>query len=85
VLDSRRVLVAGTPQEIVDAVPGSVAETATRPATDLSWRRGRRWRVWMPPGSAVSDSCPVDPDLTDAVVIAALGRYTADSGQGAAA
>ena len=53
VLDSGRELAAGTPEEIVAALPGSVLASAERPDEVVSrraWRRGVGWRIWCPPG-----------------------------------
>jgi ABC-2 type transport system ATP-binding protein len=83
VLDEGRELSCGTPDEIVAAVPGTVAETVVRPASrDLAvWRRARAWRVWLPPGATLHEAAPqavpVAPDLTDAVIVASLAREAA--------
>ena len=53
VLDAGTALAAGTPEEIVAAMPGSLRAVAARPAGEAaarSWRRAGRWRVWDPPG-----------------------------------
>jgi hypothetical protein len=52
-LDGGRELAAGTPAQIVAAVPGSLRAAAARPGGEdgrRAWRRGGRWRVWDPPG-----------------------------------
>jgi ABC-2 type transport system ATP-binding protein len=91
-LDGGRVLAAGTPEQIVAAVPGSLRTAATRPDGEdgtRAWRRGGRWRVWDPPsedspagsaGSAGSAGEAISPDLQDAVTIAALARELAMAG-----
>ena len=82
-LDGGRELAAGTPEEIVAAVPGSLRTAAARPdgaAARRAWRRGGRWRVWDPPGEAGPAGAAgpaggaIRPDLQDAVTIAALAR-----------
>ena len=81
VLDSGRQLAAGTPEQIIAAVPGTVVKATARPvgaAGSLAWRRGASWRVWCPPGSEL-DGRPVPADLQDAVTIAALARELAGS------
>ncbi len=81
VLDSGRQLAAGTPEQIIAAVPGTVVTAAARPvgaAGSRAWRRGASWRVWCPPGSQL-DGQPVPADLQDAVTIAALARELAGS------
>jgi ABC-2 type transport system ATP-binding protein len=90
VLDSGRTLAAGTPAEIVAAIPGTIAVTSERPAAGderrRSWRRAGAWRVWQPPAAPGPPAPghhepvtperrePVTPDLQDAVCVAALRR-----------
>ena len=45
-----RVLAAGSPESIVEAVPGCVEDTAEPDDPDRAWRRGPRWRQWRPDG-----------------------------------
>jgi len=74
VLDAGRSLAAGTPDQIVAAMPGSVRVTSGRPegsAGAMAWRRGAHWRVWCPPGTSYPGAA-VNPDLQDAVTVAAL-------------
>ena len=114
VLDAGRTLAAGSPADIVAAMPGTVRELAgdPRPAARRSWRRNGRWRVWLPPsGSAAgpafarsdgtlhssgarkpgepgasghrsstkSEERALQPDLQDAVTVAALARELSSS------
>ncbi len=86
VLDSGRQLAAGTPEQIVAAVPGTVVKAAARPggaAGSRAWRRGASWRVWCPPDRCSAETAlagqPVPADLQDAVTIAALARELAGS------
>src|SRR5262249_27857329 len=88
VLDAGRQIAAGTPEQIVAAMPGTVVEATVRPAgpeSDRSWRHGARWRTWCPPPPAdhgprgridgQADAAElVTPDLQDAVTVAALAR-----------
>jgi ABC-2 type transport system ATP-binding protein len=71
-----RVLAAGSPQSIVDGVPGSVEDTAEPDDPDRAWRRGRRWRQWRPDGARRSGA-PVT--LEDAAII---GELVAELGSG---
>ena len=74
VLDSGRTLAAGTPEQIVAAMPGSLSSVPQLPAgqaAQRSWRRGTSWRVWSPPGVPAIGAA-VEPDLQDAVTVAAL-------------
>lgn len=72
-LDEGRLLVSGTPREVCAAVRGTVAVSDEPGMAGRSWRRGRRWRVWSPPGVEVTGE-PVEPDLEDAVIVATLER-----------
>jgi ABC-2 type transport system ATP-binding protein len=88
VLDGGRPLAAGTPGEIIAAIPGTIIALAGAPAAGAqsrSWRRDRRWRTWIPPGPADPETQDaawpaqrVSPDLQDAVTVAALAREAAD-------
>ncbi|HEY2285688.1 MAG TPA: ATP-binding cassette domain-containing protein, partial [Streptosporangiaceae bacterium] len=87
VLDGGRPLAAGTPGEIIAAIPGTIVALPGAPAAGAqsrSWRRDGRWRTWIPPGPAglaIQDAdAPaqrVSPDLQDAVTVAALAREAA--------
>jgi len=73
VLDEGRQLAGGTPEQIVAAMPGSVATVPaapTGPAARLAWRRAGSWRVWSPSPNAAAPAA----DLQDAVTVAALER-----------
>jgi ABC-2 type transport system ATP-binding protein len=86
VLDAGRQLASGTPEQIVAAMPGSVHATMQRPdglAGHRAWRRGAGWRVWWPPGATAPDAA-VEPDLQDAVTVAALAREPDDRAQATA-
>jgi ABC-2 type transport system ATP-binding protein len=77
VLDDGRNLAAGTPDQIIAAMPGTLRAVAERPPgadEQRAWRRGGRWRVWNPPDSAAGPGEPIQPDLQDAVTVAALAR-----------
>ncbi|MGO9504146.1 MAG: ATP-binding cassette domain-containing protein [Streptosporangiaceae bacterium] len=80
VLDEGERLAAGTPDEIIAALPGTVLGATERPAGlagQRAWRRGGRWRVWVPPGESQPSGEPISPDLQDAVTVAALARELA--------
>jgi ABC-2 type transport system ATP-binding protein len=86
VLDQGRALLAGAPGELVAAMPGTVLEAAERPAGAWEpWRRGPRWRVWSPEGTALGGTRRVTPDLEDAVIVASLERRRGSAGEGVAA
>lgn len=83
VLDAGQVLAVGCAESITAAVPGTIRRLADRPPAacgDRSWRRGRGWRLWTPDGEESADlpsGTPVQPDLQDAVTVAALRRELA--------
>jgi ABC-2 type transport system ATP-binding protein len=83
VLDQGRALLAGTPEEVLAAVPGRVVESATRPGGVPAWRRGARWRAWSPDGSPLPGATEVAVDLEDAVVVAQLAREARRAGRAA--
>jgi ABC-2 type transport system ATP-binding protein len=75
-LDAGAVLAAGTPDEIIAAMPGELRAVPGRPdgaAADRAWRRAGAWRLWEPKGRPTEDGVIV-PDLQDAVTVAALAR-----------
>ncbi len=52
-LEEGRPLAFGSPDEVVRNVPGFVVETDERPSDERrSWRRGDRWRRWVPDAPA---------------------------------
>ncbi len=76
-LDGGRELATGTPEEIVAAMPGTLRAVteqrgSTRPAPGLAARR--TLANWDPPGRAAGAGQVIQPDLQDAVTIAALAR-----------
>ncbi len=87
VLDRGRPLVAGTPEAVLAGMPGAVLDAPARPSRGTAWRRGARWRVWSPDGSAIAGASPAAHDLEDAVIVAALAarERAAREGKGAAA
>jgi ABC-2 type transport system ATP-binding protein len=85
-LDVGRELAAGTPEEIVAAMPGTLRVSDARPegeARPRAWRRGGRWRIWDPPGHPAPGGADgpagraLAPDLQDAVTVAILARELA--------
>jgi ABC-2 type transport system ATP-binding protein len=62
VLAAGRELAAGSPEQIVAAMPGRLWTAGTRPAGPAaarSWRRDGRWRIWLPDGAG--DAAAGDP------------------------
>jgi ABC-2 type transport system ATP-binding protein len=74
VLDEGRVLLQGSPTELVVGIGGSVREGAKPPGSGFAWRRGATWRSWSAEESGSEDARVVAPDLQDAVVVAALRK-----------
>ena len=87
VLAGGRELAAGSPEQIVAAMPGRLQAAGARPAGPAgarSWRRDGRWRVWQPDEATdapAQPGRPVRPDLQDAVTVAILARDL-DPGRG---
>lgn len=76
-LDRGRPLAAGTPDEMIAAMPGTVSSVPARPSGapgSRAWRRGSQWRVWSPPDAAAEIGIKVTADLQDAVTVASLAH-----------
>jgi ABC-type Na+ efflux pump permease subunit len=80
-LEGGKVLLSGTPDDILSGVPGAVGITSggvtsggvtSGGGRPLAWRRGPDWRVWVPDGDLPAGVRAVRPDFQDAVVVAAL-------------
>ncbi len=73
-LDVGRELASGTPEEIIEAMPGTLRVSDARPEGDArrrAWRRGGRWRIWDPPGGPsplFTDLRHQNPDETDVIM-----------------
>lgn len=83
VLDAGSQLAAGTPEQIVAAMPGRLRSSETVPhdaERRRAWRRAGRWRIWDPGGA--TDGEQAQPDLQDAVTVAILGRELSATGAG---
>jgi ABC-2 type transport system ATP-binding protein len=63
-----RRLASGSPQSIINSVPGSVEET-TEPDSPYAWRRGAQWRQWRP---AAARPAGARLTLEDAVIVREL-------------
>jgi ABC-2 type transport system ATP-binding protein len=65
VLDAGRTLAAGSPGDIVAAMPGTVLELSAEPAGPAArraWRRNGRWRVWDPPSGPPAEPAAARSD-----------------------
>jgi ABC-2 type transport system ATP-binding protein len=72
VLEAGRAIAAGSPDDVIAAIPGAIVESATSPAGVHSWRRGSRWRSWSPDGTIPGGGTLAAPDLEDAAIVATL-------------
>lgn len=72
VLDAGRALLSGSPEHVLQSMPGHVRQTDAPAHRERAWRRGRTYREWLP-GEPPADA-PRVADLEDAVVGAALAR-----------
>lgn len=64
-----RVLLSGSPDAIVAAIPGSVTEVDAPSDRERAWRHGRRWRQWDQSGTRAGGRVT----LEDAAIVAELG------------
>ncbi|MCB1272278.1 MAG: ABC transporter ATP-binding protein [Microthrixaceae bacterium] len=77
-LHAGRRLLEGAPSELTTAIPGVVSERHRPEERSRAWRRGTRWHEWTPAGLSVPGDEVAEPDLEDAVIVAALQREAAD-------
>jgi ABC-2 type transport system ATP-binding protein len=71
VLDRGRVLLSGSPQDVIDSSPGVVALTNTATRPQFAWRDADGFREWFPDHAPVGQ--PVaDVNLEDVVIVATL-------------
>lgn len=78
VLDAGRALLSGPPEQVCARAPGAVYRVESPTTRDRAWRRGREYREWAPDGLA-SGGSPLQRDLEDAVISAALDAEAADA------
>jgi ABC-2 type transport system ATP-binding protein len=86
-LSRGRMLASGTPDEIVAAVPGSVAvlhgSGLPEDVADRAWRRGTERHVWIPDGEDPSGATVIDPpDFEDALIALSLAAGDGEGGAG---
>ncbi len=73
-------LLEGPPGELAASVPGTLVDLDEPTDRELAWRRGSRWRQWVPPeargfGARSHTGGEVRPALEDAVIVATLARH----------
>jgi ABC-2 type transport system ATP-binding protein len=72
VLHEGRPLVAGTPDQVIAATPGTVLTCSTRPDGLEAWRRGSTWRAWSPDAHVPPGAARAEISLEDALIVAEL-------------
>lgn len=80
-LETGSVVVTGAPDDVVGRARGRVVRLGAAPVgarAACAWQRGREWRLFVPDGATGGDV--VEPDLTDAVIVAALEREQSPRG-----
>jgi hypothetical protein len=68
----------GTPDELIDSVPGAIGESEERPDAADAWRHARRWRSWWPDGTPAPGVTRIHPRLEEAMIVAQLSARRAD-------
>lgn len=68
-LHNGRTLASGSPSDITQSITGAVVDVDAPSDRSLAWRRGRRWRQWLPSGP-IERSTPIS--LEDAAIIREL-------------
>lgn len=76
-LERGRELLAGPPADVVASSPGVVVRTATPVRAAYSWRHADGFREWWPVSSPNGDR-PIDVDLEDVAIVAALRSGNGD-------
>ncbi|NIR36751.1 MAG: ABC transporter ATP-binding protein, partial [Actinobacteria bacterium] len=67
-------LAHGSPQSVIDGVAGTVVDRDVPDDRDTSWRRGRRWRQWLPHENRDSDDVITLEDAAIVLELQAGGR-----------
>lgn len=80
-LGSGHMLLSGSPDDVVDAVPGTVGVVDAPMDPSRAWRVGPRFHEWFPDGSPDGVEL-LEPDLEDACIVADLSRPSAAVGRG---
>lgn len=78
-LNEGHVLLSGTADDLIAAVPGEVGIVDAPTDRSMAWRAGPVFHEWFPDGSP-DGAIPLEPDLEDVCIVADLAsRATADS------
>ena len=70
-LDRGRVVLSGTPDDVIGSLDGEIATTATPRRPEMSWRSGAGYREWWPEG-APDGSDVVHPHLGDLAIVSEI-------------
>ena len=70
-LGTGHVLLSGNPDDVIEAMPGTVGVVDTPMNPELAWRAGPRFHEWFPNGSPEGVEA-LQPDLEDACIVADL-------------
>ena len=73
VLSEGRILLTGTPDELLARMPGRIGISPGRPADGYAWRAGTSWHLWVPSGDLPPGVSEITPGLEEAVIVAELG------------
>lgn len=76
VLQRGRMLLSGTPGDLVAGCPGEVATTTHPQQPEYAWRSGDHYRQWWPDG-APADEERTAPTLEDVAIVASLRTASA--------
>jgi ABC-2 type transport system ATP-binding protein len=79
VLHEGSTLLVGPPRELAAATPGRLLDVAEPVDRSTAWRRGARWRQWLPGPDGPAGSQLV-PTLEDAVIVATLSSRRPSAG-----
>lgn len=77
VLEAGRMLLSGSADHVVAAMPGVVVQTRSPVRPKFSWRHASGFREWWPDASPNGEH-PVEPDLEDTTIVAALRAQNGD-------
>ena len=78
-LGEGHVLLYGNPNEVIEAMPGTVGVVDAPMEPEFAWRAGPRFHEWFPEGLPEGAE-PLQPDLEDACIVADLSGRTASIG-----
>jgi len=79
-LSEGHVLLSGTADDLIAAVPGEIAVVESPTDPSMAWRVGPLFHEWFPDGTPAG-AVPLEPDLEDVCIVADLtSRLAVDGG-----